>query len=217
MNVGFGWNNWGWNNWYGNGWYGNGWGNYGFSNYGNNYNNSTYSSQAEEFVSYSNTVNRNYSSRNSSQNRTSTNKHKYFDNRRSSFTITRQEPALLLPEEGITKSILQYPYEEQIQTLVDRQTQIVPRNDNYTPSRSSRSSSIARSSSGEEAQERRKLKVEAEDKFILTYKKRKKYKLYQNEKISVLLFTGLTFVVTQSQEISDAMLLARQSQWYRSI
>jgi uncharacterized membrane protein YgcG len=40
-------------------------------------------------------------------------------------TITRQEPALLLPEG--TKSILQYPpRREQIQTLVDRQTQIVP-------------------------------------------------------------------------------------------
>jgi hypothetical protein len=42
-------------------------------------------------------------------------------------TITRQEPALLLPEEGNHKINLTIPlHEEQIQTLVDRQTQIVP-------------------------------------------------------------------------------------------
>jgi hypothetical protein len=94
-------------------------------NYGYNYNNSTYhTTQAEESSSYSNTVNRNYSSRNSSQNRTSTN--------RTQMTLTIEDSlnnntsrALLLLEEGIENQSYNTPT-RQIQTLVDKQTQIVP-------------------------------------------------------------------------------------------
>jgi hypothetical protein len=47
-------------------------------------------------------------------------------------TITRQEPALLLPE--VIKNQSYNTPREQIQTLADKQIQIVPRNNNYSPS-----------------------------------------------------------------------------------